>query len=98
MIRIPARKQAGVSKVLDQPLCASLQEDISGRAAKTVIDISESFQIDQRYGQLSAGCGGAAYVQRDPFEEQTSVGKSRKLVVVGQVIEPFLFLNVINGE
>ena len=63
-----------------------------------MVDIFESFQIDQRHCKLSAGCGGAAYVLRDPFEEQTTVGKSRELVVVGQVIEPFLFLNVINGE
>ena len=98
LVRTHSRQQVGIPHVARQPLRHLPQEFVAGRPAEAVVDFLEPLQIDQEHGKLVPATDSAALELLEPLEKQAAVGESGEHIVIGEVNDPLLFLNMIEGK
>src|SRR6202789_394975 len=98
MVGIHSCQGIDVSQVFRQPFRHELEEGIADGAAETVVDLFEPLQVKDQQRHFSAITCGTTHVLGEAIKKEASIRKSRQLMVVGEMVEPLLFLEVVDRE
>jgi len=83
---------------LRQPFGNLPQKRIAARPAETLVDVLEPLQVNNPQSHLALNCGGATNVLGHTLKKQAAVSQPGDFIVVGQVIQPLLFLQMIERK
>src|SRR5580692_7086556 len=90
MIRAKSRQEIRIADCLPQPVRYLTQERVAGALTEGIVDVLESFQIDDEQAELLAAGQTAAQLLGHAVQKQVAVGESGEGVVIGEILEAFL--------
>ena len=81
-----------------EPARDAVQQLVADLAAEAVVDLGEALKIERDNRNSLARRSRRRDDLPEPVEEQFAVGESGQWIVIGQIIETFFFVDVLQAE